>query len=256
MNPFAEKYKTLSIAQLLEIIDTPENYQPLAIAAAEDELLARNVSIAEMTESRAENELRANEKDAKIERKRAFEDKLVNAANSAIETIHPVQKTPASANRVILLISIVFAIFGLVHLYRFAYYIIGSWHMIYHMRVSLIFPYLFQGLFLAGTAFLFWKRMKWGWIFLGVYTNFSAAGAVIAIFISLWKDLLRPGMHYGFYASAIPSFLFTGLFYGCCTWFLYKFETREIYKIDKYLSIIVAAAGVFLGLLVFVLIAA
>src|ERR1700723_3265365 len=120
MNSFAEKYKTLSTAQLLEIIDTPENYQPLAITAAEDELLTRNLSIAEIAEARAENGARNAEKEARSEKKKAFEDKIINAAGSVIDTISPVQKTPASANRVILLISLFFGISGLLLLYQCA----------------------------------------------------------------------------------------------------------------------------------------
>ena len=54
MNPFAEKYKSFTNAQLLEIIDTPDNYRQLAVEAAEDELLARDISLAEIAGMRIE----------------------------------------------------------------------------------------------------------------------------------------------------------------------------------------------------------
>jgi hypothetical protein len=254
MNPFAEKYKTLSIGQLLEIIDTPDNYQPLAITAAEDELLARNFSIEEMSKARAENDLRANEKEAKTERKRAFENKLVDAASAVIETIHPVQKTPASVNRVILLISIVFGILGVVQVYFFVKYLPVVLHFSYHIPISMAMPYFFQGFYLLGTAFLFWKRMKWGWIFLAIYTTYSALGAIFLMLVELRRSGILPGTPHRYYPDYAPSFLFNLLFYGCCIWFIYKRDIRALYKIDKALAIIAAATGLFLMLLVFALI--
>jgi hypothetical protein len=253
MTPFAEKYKTLSVAQLLEIIDTPGNYQPVAVTAAEDELLARNISIAEMAEARAENELRANEKEAKSERKKAFENKLVNAAGSVIDTINPVQKTPASLNRVILLISIVFGILGVVQVYYLVRYLPVVLNNSYHISISITMPYFFQGFYLLGTAFLFWKRMKWGWIFLGIYITYSALGAIFIMLVELWRSGILPGTPRRYYQDYAPSFLFNVLFYGCCIWFIYKSNVRELYKIDKPLAIITAAAGLFMALLVFVL---
>ncbi|HZY35063.1 MAG TPA: hypothetical protein VFE53_00355 [Mucilaginibacter sp.] len=246
MNPFAEKYKTLSLAQLPDIIDTPENYEAPAISAAEDELLARNLSIEEMAEARAENELHANEKEAKAERKNAFENKLVNTANSMIDAIHPVQKPPASLNRVILLISIFFGISGLIDLYHCADYLISIWH--YNMRVSLMIPYFLLGFYLTGTALLFWKKIKWGWIFLTVYITYSASGAVFGVLFELLRRGLILGARTDYFPGNYPSLLFIILFYGCCAWFISKSETREIYKIDKYLGLITAAAGIFLTL--------
>jgi hypothetical protein len=251
-NPFAEKYKTLSTAQLLEIIDTPENYQPLAITAAEDELLDRNPYVAEMTEARAENGARNAEKEAKSEKKKSFEDKIINVAGSVIETISPVQKTPSSLNRVILLISIVFALLGLFRLYTFydeSRYLLAD---NYRMVLNITLPALFEGIYLLGTAFMFWKKMKWGWIFLVVYLFFAPVGAFIMFAIELWRS------HFPFSASAglmqeyTRSALFGGLFFGSCIWFAYKRSVKEVYKIDKYLGILAASAGAFLALLVLV----
>lgn len=43
-NPFADLYKTYSNAQLLEILDMAEHYQPEAVQVAEDELKSRNLN--------------------------------------------------------------------------------------------------------------------------------------------------------------------------------------------------------------------
>ncbi len=256
MNPFAEKYKTLSNSQLIDIIDTPENYQPTAITAAEDELLARNLSIADMTAARAENEIAANERAAKTERKKAFEDKLVNAAGKVVETISPVQKTPPSVNRVILLISIVFGVYGLLAVYHFADFLVDMWRISFHVRVSIMMPYFFEGFYLLGMAFMFWKRMKWGWVFLVIYLSFSVTGAFVNIVTEVARrEVVLPGHHVDFYTLSPVSMLFSLLFYACCTWYVYKPGIRELYRVDKYLGIITAAAGVFLALLVFALIA-
>lgn|GEM_PF-5617313 len=256
MNPFAEKYKTLSNAQLVEIIDTPDNYQAAAVTAAEDELLARNISLEDMAEARAGNKVRTDETAAKAEKKKAFENKFVNAASLVIETISPVQKTPASVNRVILLLSIVFGIFGLVQIYHFADYEIRDLRLNYHMPISMTLPSLVQGLYLVGTAFMFWKRMKWGWVFLGIYITYSAAGTITAVLVVLFRNTFVDGLHYDFYPYNAASFLFSGLFYGCCIWYIYRANMRALYTIDKPLSIITAATGAFLALLTIVLVAA
>jgi hypothetical protein len=252
MNPFNEKYKTLSITQLLEVIDTPDNYQPAAISAAEDELIARNVSIAEMVEARAENGIRNAEKAAKSEKIKAFEDMVVNAASSVIETISPVQKTPASLTRVTLLISIVFALLGLFRLYTFydeSRYLFAD---NYRKVLNFTLPALFEALYLLGTAFLFWKRKKWGWIFLVIYLFFAPVGAFILFVVELWRSFFPFSASAGLMREYTRSALFGGLFYGCCIWFVYKRNVREVYKIDKYLGILAASAGALLALLVLV----
>lgn len=47
-NPFADKYKTLPTAKLIEIIENSHNYQALAVDAAKQELTGRtDVEIAQ-----------------------------------------------------------------------------------------------------------------------------------------------------------------------------------------------------------------
>lgn len=257
MNPFAEKYKTLSVAQLLEITDTPENYQPAAVTAAEDELLARNLTLAEMTEARAENELAANERAARSDRKRAVEHRLMNAAAAVIDTISPVQKTPASEHKVILLISIVFALFGLYHFYncfeiiRLA--IVYGYHKVF---LSAALPGLFEGIFLCGAAWMFWKRMKWGWILLAVYLFFAPFGALFALIAAFFRNMTLFGDGMQLWREYAQSALFGVLFFGVCIWFLYRRSIRRLYGIDKISGILTASAGVLLALLAFALIAA
>ena len=44
-NQFCERYKTLGVRNLLNIIDNPGNDQPVAVEAAENELMARCLSL-------------------------------------------------------------------------------------------------------------------------------------------------------------------------------------------------------------------
>jgi len=256
MNPFAEKYKTLSNAQLLEIIDTADNYQPVAVTAAEDELLVRNLSIADMAAARAENEIAANDKAAKMERKKALEDKLINAAGVVMDTISPVQKTPASASKVILLISLVCTLLGLVRFYSIYGIMRYAFSDDYHKIWTAALPGLFEGVFLCGTAYMFWKRMKWGWIFLAVYLFFAPVGALIVLIAMFLRDIMRLSDDLHLWREYARSTIFEMLFYGTCIWFLYRSSIRALYRVDKTFGIITAAAGVFLALLVFALIAA
>ena len=52
MNPFAEQYKSLNNIDLLRILEKPEEYQQLALEAAQLEIAFRNLSNKELDEAR------------------------------------------------------------------------------------------------------------------------------------------------------------------------------------------------------------
>jgi hypothetical protein len=54
-NPFSEQYKKLSNPELLEILDSPDDYQSLAIEAAKLELANRNLLPEQINEAQAYN---------------------------------------------------------------------------------------------------------------------------------------------------------------------------------------------------------
>jgi hypothetical protein len=97
--------------------------------------------------------------------------------------------------------------------------------------------------------------MKWGWVFLGIYVTYSISGAIFISLVELWRSGVMPGTRHH-YIDYAPSYLTSLLFYGCCIWFIYKNNVRDVYMIDKYLGIITAATGAFLALLTIVLVAA
>ena len=53
INDFNKHYKTISDAELLDILDNARDYLPSAVEAAQKEFLARQLSEAELREARA-----------------------------------------------------------------------------------------------------------------------------------------------------------------------------------------------------------
>lgn len=253
MDQFTDKYRTLSTAALLKIIDNPGDYQPGAVEAAQMELASRNVSDEELADANAENEEQETEREARAGKMQDFMDKITNIAGSFFETVNPVQQAPVPLKRLILLLSIVFGILGLAQLYYFAYYVFMLHRYNENIPIRFLTPYLFQGIYITLTALLFWQRGKWGWIFLGIYLCFSGCGSTVVVLIEIWRNQTHPSGN--FMPINYATGLFTLLFYGGCIWLLYKPGIREIYSIDKASGIITAAVGIFIGLAVFVLVA-
>lgn len=89
MNQFAERYRTLSNADLLGIIENESGYLPEAIEAARKEMLLRNLSDQELEGAKREvaDAQRRNEEGAVLDRK------VRNIGRTLLDLINPIQKT-------------------------------------------------------------------------------------------------------------------------------------------------------------------
>ena len=249
MNPFTERYKTLSNADLLKVTDNPSDYQPMAIEAAESALNQRQLTAAELEKAKAENQVKKQEKQEQTDKKIAFENKIKDIGSSIADVINPIQRTPPSANRVIAILSIVFGVLFLYQVYNqfgFIKYMLTYKDAKWGFEMILYFLPL---ILLPLATFLFWRRKKTGWILFSIFFTFSALGAVVA-FISALKlnrtvyginNILPP-------VSPVPI-LMNILFFGGCLWLIYKNDIREIYAVDKRAIIISTVIGIVLAVL-------
>jgi hypothetical protein len=250
MNQFTEKYKTLSTAALLKIIDKPDDYQPLAVDAAKEELATRQLTAEELAIANAENEAELQEKQLKTEKRNAFENKVKDISATVIDAVHPIQRTPPTANRIINILSIVFGVLFLIEFFnQFSLIKFILTDKAAKWGFEMIF-YLLSIFFIPVAAYMFWRRMKSGWVLFCVFFSYSALSAVILLCMLLKHRHADPAIDNLFPTPSPVTPLWNILFFGGCIWLVLKNEIREIYNIDK--KTIYTSAG--LGLLVTIIV--
>lgn len=250
MNQFAARYKKLSNADLLKIIDTPADYQPEAIEVANDELIARQLTDAELLAAREENETLRQEALLKSARTKLWENKAQDLAHTISDTLNPIQTEKPSAPKAILWISILMILLTLYQLYsqfgllKYMFtYGSGKWSFAMIM-------YFFRPLIIAPiAAILFALREKYGWVLLVGYFAYLAFNT-LALFYFAFKHPVRPGDPFsGLLPSVtVDSLIGWAVFNGGCLYFIFKKEVREIYNIGTKNIVIAAGFGVLLTL--------
>lgn len=204
-NYFKEQYQHYSTADLLKITLQPQSYQKAAVIAATDVLQNRSVTEAEREEA---------EKQCKDE---------VNKAPQSGQLIHAIKgfySMPYRWVNVILTISVlqylqvlyndVSVLDNVIHNqnFRFRSVFIGSY---------------FDLLLLPIAFYLFYKRRRWGWIFIFVANSFTIL-PTLAYFFLYYIHVAD---------SAFPFFLFKTLLSTIFVFALWKPETRLLYNIDN-----------------------
>ena len=249
MNQFAERYKKLSNAALLQIIDNSEDYQTEAIEAAKSEFADRLLTGEEFESAKAENDAQSLEKQLKQERFKAFEETTKNIASSITDTLHPIQETSPSTNKVITRISLVLAILFVITLYNELGTIIFT---IGNLRARSIWEtvlYLVPVILLPVATFWFWQRKKSGWLLLSVFLTYSVLFAVILLYLEV-KMRLSGMSTFDNLMPISPEVTSIGrlVFFAACLYFIYKNSVREIYNIDRKNIVVATGIGVLLCL--------
>jgi hypothetical protein len=232
-NNFSEYYKTISDTELLNILDNPGDYQPLAVEAAEKEFAGRQLSDTAINEARQPLVTRQTQREKEKEKAKAVETKIKAAGHTFIDTINPIQTGIPSTEKTIRLIVIVFAgiflfsLFKNFELYRAYFSDISRFPL-----ESILF--LLPQLLFAVAVFTFWKRKSIGWTLMTVFLTFSIVVALWSLLQSFtWKPSGHPGLDNLFpRPSPIPSiiqliFLIAALYVLC------KQNIREVFAIDK-----------------------
>jgi hypothetical protein len=243
MNPFAEKYKTLSNAQLVEITLNPGDYQAAAVQAAEQELLSRNLAEEELAKARAENQLLADEK---LESEEAFnaqasriKDFLFKLPGSLIKN-----DTPKYIGVIILIIAILSLWVGVDELFRFFARLFPV-RPVQRSLLSLLGSFsLFSGIYLSLTAILFWQRKKWGWIYLTGYTVFCITNQAIFITQLIWSGQISFYFSVGAWSSFSTIILRDTLIYIAIVVFVFQKKVRTLYQINRKAGVMALIAGV------------
>ncbi|MEO6980950.1 MAG: hypothetical protein ABI113_21320 [Mucilaginibacter sp.] len=246
MNQFTARYKTLSNADLLKIIDTPADYQPEAVEAANDELAARTLVDDELFAAREKNEALKQEQLLKSAKTKALQNKAQDIVYTITDTLNPIQSEKPSAPKAILWISILMILLTLYQLYSqfgllkymFTY---GSANWSFDMVM-----YFFRPLIVAPiAAVLFALRQKYGWVLLSGYFIYLAVNT-LALFYIAFKHPAQPGEPLP--PATVSSLLGWAIFNAGCLYFMFKKDVREIYNISTKDILMSAGFGVLLTL--------
>lgn len=242
LNNFAELYKTITHTELLRIIDHPGDYQPLAVEAAKNELLNRQLSDEEMRVAKepliAEQELRKQ----KREKAKLLEDKAKAARDIFVDTVMPQSDGVISTEKIIRMFIITFG--GM-----FLYTLIRDFrtHFLF-IKDILAFPvmsaaYLIPAIALPIGVYQFWKRRKAGWILLAGFLTFSAI-EVVALFVQSirWEPSGISTLDYAFKPPSPVACVLKLLFFSGALYMVCKENIREVFHITN--KEMLAATGV------------
>ena len=179
-NDFSEYYKKISNTELLEILENPKNYQPLAIKAAMQEFSNRQLSDDEINLARLPLIEKRRLKERKKQNRESIENNVKDTTAMLIETLNPIQKERPGIDKTILLIELSF---GFIFIFKI---ITNNWILLRSIKYLSRFPFssletLFPVIILPIALLTFWKKKKIGWILLTVYLTFSATEAVLSL---------------------------------------------------------------------------
>lgn len=237
----AEKYKTLSLAQLLEISNNPEQYTAEAFEAAKQELGSRQVT----SESMAEATQLISIKEEIIRRNRSPIVKLLDWTNDRIilQIIPRALSSTEKLIRVLCIVLVVMVIPDFYHFIRGILFVIDavmSGRGLYELEISLriAVPVV--------IAFMLWQRKTAGWMLLCI-----CLFAYVFRVLSGW--LLYAGLGtkdlFGFTYLDSTAVISSTAIYLAVLYFMNRPHTRDLYHIGQAHQIIAAAIVVLLVLI-------
>jgi hypothetical protein len=169
---FGDYYKTISDADLLSILENPDDYQPEAIEAAKNELIARQLPDNVVNEVKETFKAKQVRKEKKHEKIKAIETKARNSGKLLIDTINPIQAgIPATEKiiRFIVIILTVMFLFDLVSEFRLLKYSILDFGRYPVENGFILFPFILSLI----AIITFWKRKPVGWSLLAIFLAFT-----------------------------------------------------------------------------------
>ena len=245
LKQFSDYYKTITNAELLDILENPNDYQPLALEAAKIEFGNRNLSDTEMAEAKEFLIEMKFEEWSKKEKRKDFENKTKLIALDFAEIARPTNIPIRSTDKIIKSISLVYAII-------FISNVINEWRYTFRyakrFRIENII-YLEPLLVLLLATFFFWQKVSVGWRLLMLYAVYTLAGNLWAI-ASVFKYYFGQSSFVGYAKNFIVTLIFQFLLFGGTILIICRQDIREVFKIDKKRMISSIAFSIILSLLI------
>lgn len=256
-NNFKILYRDWANDMLLDIVESPNDYQPLAVEAAQFELDRRHLTPEQFAEAKLQQEVRRTNKDQKQQRLKEIEKRVISTGTSISDMLNPVQKSTPTTDKIIKFILLFIGVTFLYQLYK-------EFDMIKYMFTDTgakwdfsMVVYFVPLLALPIVGVLFGLRKRIGWTLTAIYSSCTAAG-VIPIFI---MELTREPLGIPAIDAIAPPvspvvYIWSFLAFAGLTWSLCRADVREAYQIDRRDMLTALGIGtgiVFLSALAFLL---
>jgi len=234
MSEFTELYRTLSNSELLKIISESEKYKSVAVETAKLEIESRKLSQHDLQEARNQIKAKEEAKKLKKEKLKNKEDWLKQNAFTFFETISPIQNGIQTPERIIRLITVLFAAIAIYKVYR------EFWFISYMLNNGLdnwdlsTLVYLLELALFPIAVILFWKRKKIGWILLTLLVTSSAISSLGLFFDNFNRQPSSlPGLD-KLFPTVSPMTYFTAfIFYGASLWLICKKSVSSFFKVSE-----------------------
>jgi hypothetical protein len=234
MTDFTEKFTTYSNTDLLKIINSPDDFQPLAVETAKAIFASRQLSDMDIEIETAELHALKQEKETKDHKKKGLENKVKNITVSVLSTVNPIQAETPNSDKIIKIVSIVFGGLFLFRLYKefgmFSFMFTDSgakwdFSMVLYFLPLLIVP---------TTTILFFKRKKIGWTLLAIFLSYSAVSSIGLFILTLNREPSAfPALENIFPQTSPTTHIMTLLFFAGILGTICKKEIREIFSVDQ-----------------------
>lgn len=233
-NPFTDRYKSYTTVQLLAILDSKQDYQPLAVETAQSELDSRKLTAQQLAEARQTIESQRQENSKQQEKVKAIENKIKSAGSSMLDYLSPTRTTEHTPDKFIKGICILFGL-------QFLYALYSQFSMIKFMftdsesKWDFSMLLYFLPLVLIPTAtVLFWLKKKLGWTLLSIFLTFSALTALYSVIVNV---ILHP-THSSVLDNLFPQpsatiELSLIIFFGGLLAYICRQSIRDIYTVDR-----------------------
>jgi hypothetical protein len=227
-----ERYKKMSNAELLEVLQHPAHYQSEALSIAKAEFNTRQLSEKDIQEAGQALLNKNLKKELQNERIAAATTKIVDAGNTFYDTINPIRVTAPTAEKLIRFISLVFS--GLfiykikVNFGLFSSIIEGSSHESFAYTIY-IFPIVVELIAIV----LFWLKKKSGWMLLAIFCCYSLVEILQGLYYSiLFQSEESSFMRFGAPPSPL-SHIIAALFFAGTIAVMLRQDIKLVYKIEK-----------------------
>jgi hypothetical protein len=234
MSEYTELYKKLSLSELLKIQAESHKYKPVAVETAIKEIERRNLSAEDILEAHLYIENKNNTKKVEAEKRKIKKEKLKKSAFTFLETISPIQNGIRTPEKIIRLITILFAIIAIYKIYNEFWFLrfmftdgLSKWDL------STI-AYMLELILLPITVILFWKRKRIGWILLALLLTSSAMSAIELFFYNFnRKPSSFPGLNKLFPVVSPMVYVTAFIFHSASLWLICKKNVSSIFKVSE-----------------------
>lgn len=225
-NPFADKYKTLPTAKLIEIIENSHNYQALAVDAAKQELTGRtDVEIAQQkfkeTTSQTQQQEELNQK-----KRQLIQDK----ASTIFEYADPfTNKTPEKS------IVILCVILSILFLYKTLTSLSFLALMFSDLAEADYSTYWFfiEFFYLPVNIYFLWRKHKIGWYMFLIWLIYQIMMDITYLYMTSQLPDVDSSFSQIIELPSASCYIFKLLIHLAFVYFMVKPSIRNLFQIEK-----------------------